>query len=266
MKEDGSTKNDCERNASERLLRDFRREHPHLPVILAEDALSSNGPHLKLLRELDISFITVVKPKGNKFLFNYVQAFDWETDPSNWHQSQGEFSFIDDKLKTHKFRYVNRAPLNEANSEFEVNFLEYWEVDGTGKILYHNAWITDISISNSSAYTIARGGRARWHIENETFNTLKNQGYHFEHNFGHGYKHLSVVFARLMILAFLMDQTEQLCCGLFQGALEKFNGKKSRLWTRVRGFFEFHIISSWKALYLAIMEGIESYSVILDTS
>jgi hypothetical protein len=28
------------------------------------------------------------------------------------------------------------------------------------------------------------GGRARWKIENETFNTLKNQGYQFEHNFG----------------------------------------------------------------------------------
>ena len=33
-----------------------------------------------------------------------------------------------------------------------------------------------------------RGGRARWKIENETFNTLKNQGYHFEHNYGHGKK------------------------------------------------------------------------------
>jgi len=36
-------------------------------------------------------------------------------------------------------------------------------------------------------YRIMQGARARWRIENETFNTLKNQGYHFEHNFGHGY-------------------------------------------------------------------------------
>ena len=45
---------------------------------------------------------------------------------------------------------------------------------------------------------VMRGARARWKIENETFNTLKNQGYHFEHNFGHGYRHLSTVFAHLM--------------------------------------------------------------------
>ena len=32
-------------------------------------------------------------------------------------------------------------------------------------------------------------------VENETFNTLKNQGYQLEHNFGHGTKNLSTVFA-----------------------------------------------------------------------
>jgi hypothetical protein len=40
--------------------------------------------------------------------------------------------------------------------------------------------------------TLMRGARARWKIENETFNTLKNQGYHFEHNFGHGDQPLRV--------------------------------------------------------------------------
>jgi hypothetical protein len=127
-------------------------------------------------------------------------------------------------------------------------------------------WITDIEITQLNAYKIARGGRARWHIENETFNTLKNQGYHFEHNFGHGYKNLSTVFAMLMMLAFLIDQTEQLCCGLFQGALEKLDSKKSRLWRKIRGFFEFHAITSWEALYRAIIEGAGSYATIIDTS
>ena len=53
-----------------------------------------------------------------------------------------------------------------------------------------------------------RAGRARWKVENETFNTLKNQGYHFEHNYGHGQQHLSVVLAMLMMLAFLLDQVQ----------------------------------------------------------
>lgn len=60
-----------------------------------------------------------------------------------------------------------------------------------------------------------RGARARWKLENETFNTLKNQGYHFGHNYGLGKQHLSEVFVFLMMLAFLIDQIQQLCCPLF---------------------------------------------------
>ena len=266
MKEDGAAKNDCERNATERLLRDFRREHPHLPVILVEDALSSNGPHLNLLRELGISHITVVKPDGNKALFDWVEGFDWGKDLKKRVGSQGEFSFQDNQENIHRFRWVNNAPLNDSHRDLEVNFLEYTELDKEDNVLYYNTWITDTLITQANSYTIARGGRARWHIENETFNTLKNQGYHFEHNFGHGYKHLSTVFAMLMMLAFLIDQAEQLSCGLFQAALSKVKSKKSRLWSRVRGFFEYHIVTSWEALYRAIMQGAEPYASVLDTS
>ena len=45
IKGDGMTKNDCERNASKRLLKDLRREHPHLKILIVEDALASNYPH-----------------------------------------------------------------------------------------------------------------------------------------------------------------------------------------------------------------------------
>jgi hypothetical protein len=36
--------------------------------------------------------------------------------------------------------------------------------------------------------------RSNWKIENNTFNTLKNQDYHFSHNFGRGYQNLSAIF------------------------------------------------------------------------
>lgn len=44
MRKDGSKKNDCERNASKRFLKDFKREHPHLKIIIVEDALSAINP------------------------------------------------------------------------------------------------------------------------------------------------------------------------------------------------------------------------------
>ena len=43
------------------------------------------------------------------------------------------------------------------------------------------SWVTDLSVDASQVRLLVRAGRSRWRIENETFNTLKNQGYHFEH-------------------------------------------------------------------------------------
>lgn len=88
-------------------------------------------------------------------------------------------------------------------------------------------WVTDIAITKANAYRIMRAGRARWKIENETFNTLKNQGYHLEHNYGLGKQYLSMVFVKIMLLAFLVDQAQQLCCALFQAVLKKTGSKKA---------------------------------------
>jgi len=103
--------------------------------------------------------------------------------------------------------------LNASNPDILVNFLEYWET--TPKKTLYFSWVTNIPITEENISEIMRGGRARWKIENETFNTLKNQGYNFEHNYGHGKENLSVVFAMLMMLAFLVDQAQQLACQLF---------------------------------------------------
>ena len=102
----------------------------------------------------------------------------------------------------HRFRFVHDMPLNASHPHVRVNFLEYWEI--RPHQVQHWSWVTDLRVHQRTVYHLMRGGRARWEIENETFNTLKNQGYHFEHNYGHGEQHLSVVFATLMMLAFLV--------------------------------------------------------------
>ena len=122
------------------------------------------------------------------------------------------------------------------------------ETDANGNLKRQFTWVTDLAITRENAAHLVRGARARWKIENETFNTLKNQGYHFEHNFGHGQNHLSVVFAMLMMLAFLIDQVQQLCCSLFQSVLEKFGSKRS-LWDKQRSHFYHFAFESMCHLY-----------------
>jgi hypothetical protein len=129
-----------------------------------------------------------------------------------------------------------------------VNFLQCYEFDAAGNTQKMFSWVTDREITSENAPHLVRGGRARWKIENETFNTLKNQDYKFEHNFGHGEQNLSVVFAMLMMLAFLVDQTQQLCCPLFQAVWEK-SGSKRELWDQMRSHFRHFVFTSMQHLY-----------------
>lgn len=115
----------------------------------------------------------------------------------------------------------------------------------------HYSWITDLGIFDSNCEELAQAGRTRWKIENETFNTLKNQGYKFEHNFGHGYKHLSTNMAQLMMLAFAVDQLQALGCKLFRKAYERAHQTISRLWEYIKSLYTFFPvqIKNWEMLY-----------------
>lgn len=127
----------------------------------------------------------------------------------------------------------------------------------------HFSWVTDLRVTKRNVYKLMRGGRARWKIENETFNTLKNQGYHFEHNYGHGEQNLSVVFAMLMMLAFLVDQTQQLCCGLFQAVWSKL-GSKRHLWERIRALFTEYELESMQQLLEGLFYGLKKPTPVFD--
>ena len=143
--------------------------------------------------------------------------------------------------------------ITESNQEVTVNLLVSVEVDAGGGI-HTWAWVTDLTLAAVNVRQVARGGRTRWRIENETFNTLKNQGYHFEHNYGHGYQHLAVVFASLMMLAFLIDQVQQRCNPLFEKAWQK-EGSRCALWEAVRHLFASFEVSSMAEIYSGMAFG-----------
>jgi len=250
VKQDGSAKGDCERNAAKRYFTDLRREHPHCKIIVTEDALSANAPHIEALMEHDLRYILSAKPGDHAFLFDYV-------DQAVQRGEAKEFTISDPSKPRihHCFRFINKVPLNKGSQDsLSVNFLEYWETDDKGNIRQRFSWVTDLVITQENAYDIMRGGRARWRIENETFNTLKNQGYNLEHNYGLGKQHLSAVFAHLMMLAFLVDQAQQLCCPLFQAAWTKCSSKKL-LWECVRSCFREFVAQSMTAILSRVAAG-----------
>jgi hypothetical protein len=242
IKQDGTDKGDGERSATRRALGYFRREHPHLKVIIVEDALSSEGPHIRDLQQANIRFILGVKAGKQTHLFEQME----EAEVAGRVQILTQ---MDADGTLHHFRWITDAALNKTHPDIKVGMLDYWSI---GKKTRHFTWITDWELNEQTVDDIARGGRARWHIENETFNTLKNQGYHFDRNFGHGEESLSTIFALLMFLVFLVDQSQQLCDELFRRACDTARNKRGH-WERLRSLFLCFQFATVRELYETLL-------------
>jgi hypothetical protein len=249
QRQDGQSKNDCERNAARRWLQAFRREHPHLPVIITEDGLSSNAPHIRDLEAARCHYLLGVKRGDHEHLFEQV-CQRLEANEAVFAEE------VDAGAGTMRsYAFLEGLSLNEANQEVRVNFLHGVECTAQGEDREWS-WVTDLRLTADDLAQGGRGGRARWRIENETFNTLKNQGYHFEHNYGHGENNLGTVFAWLMMLAFLIDQVQQKCNPLFRAAWAK-KGPKCAWWEAVRNLFAEFEVLSMRQIYEAIAYGHE---------
>lgn len=118
QRQDGQQKNDCERNAARRWLKHFRQDHPHLKVLVVEDALSSNAPHVRDLRAAGCSFILGVKEADHEHLF---QQFYQRLGAAQ----VGMLESADAATGvSHCYLFANGLSLNEANPDVKVNFPE----------------------------------------------------------------------------------------------------------------------------------------------
>jgi hypothetical protein len=100
---DGSAKNDCERNAAKRFIENFKREHPHLKVIILGDGIASNAPYIRLLEGHKMKYLLGAKPGDHEFLFNAVEA----SEETQYYEFRDEDGFF------HQFRYLNNVSLNK---------------------------------------------------------------------------------------------------------------------------------------------------------
>lgn len=239
--EDGTTKQDCETNAAKRFINRLRNDHPQLPIILLGDSLFSKQPMIQEVTSHRMHYIFGVKPKDHKILFEWLGDYD----------NLNELRIPQDKGKVFVYRWMNDVPLNGREDALSVNFLELTilapDKQGGLKTNYHSCWVSDLPLCGDNIELMVRGARCRWKIENECFNTLKNQGYHLEHNFGHGKQFLSFNFYLLTLLAFFFHQVFELTDHLFQACREKC-GSKQYLWEKLRSYITLLIYDSWTQL------------------
>ena len=152
QRQDGQTKNDCERNAARRWLLQLRKDHPHLPLIVTEDALSANAPHIRDLLAARCHFILGVKPGDHKHLFEqYRQRV--QADEVEWVQEPDAQTGA-----SRNWQFLNGVSLNESNQEVFVNLLVYVQIDADGTC-HEWTWVTDLTLTAANVRQVARGGR-----------------------------------------------------------------------------------------------------------
>jgi hypothetical protein len=235
---DGKQKQDCEINAGKRLLGKIRRSHPKFPLVVVADSLYSKQPAIEEMSRLHMNYVLVAKPEDHKKLTEWVNEMRMLKETTRLTVKGGG--------RTHIYEWINGVPLNDNKRTVMVNYFACW-IEKDGEVTYHNSWVTDLVVSTENVAQLVKIGRRRWKIENETFNTLKNQGYHLEHNYGHGKKHLSFNFFLLNLLAFFMHQIFELTYIVYQQLRKKF-GSKRNLWDHLRA-----------SLYLIIFADIDNY-------
>jgi len=240
LNQDGDKKNDCERNAAKRLSAALHEQYPDLKPILVEDALYANAPHIRQITGYGWHYILNVKPDSHASLERQFAG----------RRATGQ---VKELRKTeangleHYFAWTSGLDLCDSAPDVRVNYLLYEQRDKRGQVTRWT-WITNLPLNARTVESVMRGGRGRWKIENETFNTLKNQGYHFEHNDGHGTNNLATVLALLMFLAFTVDQILQRCWKLFRQVRAGLR-TKAKLWESLRSLFKVQVFPSMTALY-----------------
>jgi DNA-directed RNA polymerase subunit RPC12/RpoP len=255
--QDGHEKQDCEIEASKRWLHTHSEYYAKRNVTILGDDLYSRQPFCEAVKEAQMHFILVCKEDSHPSLYESVAYLDGQGvlgryQKRSWNGKHGEI---------YTYRYGNHLPLRGGQDAMLVNWVELTIThEETGAIIYKNAFATDFEALETTAEAIARDGRARWKIENENNNILKTNGYHLEHNFGHGTQFLSSLLLSLNLLAFLFHTVMGLVDQKY-ALLRKALRKRRKFFQHVEALLEYLLFDSWDALFSFMCRGLE-----LDTS
>lgn len=237
--QDGAEKQDCESRAARRWLAAHGAHYARLKPVYLGDDLFSNQPMCEAVLNQGGHFLFVCKPSSHPLIREYISGVDL---PSHLIRVKRGREWV-----THQFRWMNAVPLRGTKDAMEVNWLEITIHNSAGEVTYRNSFITDLPVNRDNVAELAACGRARWKIENETFNVLKTDGYNLEHNFGHGKQNLAALLVTLNLLAFafhtVCDQTEP----LWQLARSK-TSSRAQFFSRLATITVYLVFPSWDDL------------------
>ncbi len=237
--QDGHEKQDCESRAVRRWLEAHGPRHARLKPVYLGDDLLSRQPICEAVLAVGGHFLFVCKPSSHPTIEQYLTGIKVPTLTRRVKRGRA--------VVEHRYRWLCDVPLRGDADALTANWLMIEIVDAAGDVTYRNSFITDLPVGPDSVIELAACGRARWKIENESFNVLKTSGYNLEHNFGHGKNNLSAVFVTLNLLAFACHTVCDLTEDIWRRAMEKM-GARVRFFENLRAITNFLVFPTWDDL------------------
>lgn len=259
--QDGSKKQDCENTAAKRWLKQYGPFLKELGSTILGDDLYCKQPVCEAIKLQGLDFILVCKPDSHKIMYEWIAEME----------SMGHVETVVKKKWTgkthhiHTYRFVNHVPLRDGDDALYVNWCEIVITDANGRVLYKNSFATNFEITKDNVKAIVADGRARWKVENENNNVLKNNGYHLTHNFGHGKKFLSMTLLCLNLLAFLIHTVLDFTDKKFRMIREDLPSRQT-FFDDIRALTRYLYFDSWEKLLDFMIKGLELKNPVPDTS
>ena len=192
--QDGAEKQDCERNAAKRWYKEHAARVGKLKPVYLGDDLFACQPVAEMITSNGDDFIFTCKETSHKALYDFINGGTKEKHEEKV-RKRG-------KTSTFRYRWVENVPIRDGKDAMNVNWIGFQILYAKGAVTYSMAWVTSLPVSKQNVAEIVACARARWKIENESFNILKNHGYELEHSFGHGKQFLAMMLAAFNLLAF----------------------------------------------------------------
>jgi hypothetical protein len=208
-------KQDCELKAFARLAPVLKEQFPQLNVCINADGLYACGTALALITAHGWSYVLVLKPGRLPSVWqDFVQLLELvpgnrleQTTPQKVRQVYrwvNDVSYVDSEGRQWTFSVVQCEETKEGMTTRWV-------------------WMTDLEVNRKTVVEVAqRGGRRRWCVENEGFNTQKNSEMKLEHAYSEDKEGLKAYYLLLQMAHLMLQILEK---GSLLLALARGQGK-----------------------------------------
>ena len=241
--QDGAEKQDCERNAAKRWLARHGSVVRRLRPVFLGDDLFACQPIAVEVQQAGGNFIFTCKPASHPTITEYLNGAELE--------EHRETTVTRSRRTTTIYRWLSAVPIRGTDDALSVNWFSIEIQTSSGRRSYYNSFVTDLPVTAGTVAELAARGRARWKIENETFNVLKTNGYNLEHNFGHGKQTLASVLVALNLLAFAFHTAARLAVLAWREAVVA-RGAAYRFFEHLRTITAYVVFENWDHLLRSI--------------